>query len=126
MWFSQVPLHNSVNPVRIRAAGHSIPLGPFLHTTNADTTSTGKKEESDATPSSWVGGRVKWVLNTHGSPRPSQPASAGLQAMPGLPGEHLTPGARLPLQPLILPFVPAHNDADLWQFKSLLLKNGAR
>lgn len=43
-------------------------------------------------------------------------------SLPGLPGEQLPPGARLPLRPLALSFVPAHNDSDLWHFKRLLLK----
>lgn len=43
-------------------------------------------------------------------------------SFPGLPGEQPPPGARLPLRAPALPFVPAHNDSDLWRFKRLLLK----
>lgn len=44
------------------------------------------------------------------------------RSLPGLPGEQPPPGARLPLRPPTLPFVPGHNDSDLWRFKHLLLK----
>ena len=46
--------------------------------------------------------------------------AAPARSLPGLPGEHPTPDARLPLQPLALSFDPAHNDSDLWHCKSLL------
>lgn len=68
---------------------------------------------------------AEYTQITQTQPASKVQAAAYAWGLPGLPGEHLTPGARLPLQPLILSFVPAHNDADLWQFKSLLLKNGA-
>lgn len=50
-------------------------------------------------------------------------AAAQAWSLAGLPGEHPSPGAGLSLQPLVLSFVRTYNDSDLWQFKSLLLKN---